>query len=220
MSETSPERPYDAITLDLFGTLLDFSIRRHEPPLVESLLCMTGSDLDADRVLDVWLEVSLAWRGREPFRTVHESLVVGARAVRDQLGLPIEPEAWAAALESLWADRPLQPGVRDALDRLEAEGYALAIVTNLDQGVLDAVLANTGLGQRIDVAVSSERARAYKPHPRPFRMALERLGVPAHRALHIGDSVREDRPGAAAAGMDFVLVEDGFEGVVGRVLGG
>lgn len=203
---------YDAATVDLFGTLLHFAIEEHEPPLVESLLCLVDSSLDPDRVLDVWLAASMAERGRKPFRTVHEAVVVGAEAVRDELGLAIDPEGWATALEDLWADRPFQPGAPEALDRLREAGLQLALVTNLDDGVLARVVANRGLGRWFEVFVSSEGAQAYKPDPRPFALALDRLGVAAERAVHLGDSASEDAPGAEAAGLDFVLVERAPEG--------
>ena len=41
-----------------------------------------------------------------------------------------------------------------------------------------------------------------KPEPRAFLLALERLGVAAERALHVGDEETDER-GAHAAGMHF-----------------
>ena len=216
------ELPFDAVTLDLYGTVLDFSLERHEPPLVESLLCMVNSSLDADAVLATWLRASLAERAKEPFRTVEQALLAGARVVREQHGLAIEPAAWVAALEALWADRPLAKGAGEALDRLVGAGLRPAIVTNLDQHVLDSVWDARDLDRWIDVAITSERARAYKPHPRPYYLALDRLGVAAGRAVHLGDSRSEDGAGAAAAGLAFRLVSPetgGLAGAVDRLLG-
>jgi putative hydrolase of the HAD superfamily len=50
--------------------------------------------------------------------------------------------------------------------------------------------------------VSSAEAGAAKPDPAAFLVALERLGVPPERALHVGDG-DTDRDGAAAAGLAF-----------------
>jgi HAD superfamily hydrolase (TIGR01549 family) len=131
---------------------------------------------------------------------VRESLIVGAAAARDAFRLDIDPAAWTEALEHLWASRPVAPGASDLLEGLRARGLPVAIVTNLDMHVLDRVLARTGLGTLVDVAVCSELARAYKPHPRPFQIALGRLGVCPADAVHVGDSPREDVAGAMAAG--------------------
>lgn len=196
-----------AITLDLFGTLVDFSIERDEPPLVRELLHEAGETADADAVLATWVAASLDDRAKTPFRRVHEALVTGAEETAREHGLAIDPERWADRLEQLWALRPMFGDVRDALDRIEAAGVPWAIVTNLDRHVLDRVLASTHLGSRSPVAVSSEHARAYKPHPRPFRMALDRLGVDPASAVHVGDRPSEDRAGAHAAGMWCVIVD-------------
>lgn len=69
------------------------------------------------------------------------------------------------------------------------------------------MLERPPLGGRIDAAVCSEHARAYKPHPRPFRMALDELGVQPDAAIHVGDRPGEDRAGARAAGMACVIVD-------------
>ncbi len=196
----------EALTLDLFGTLVDFEVQRDEPPLVADLLAEEGLDLDEQLVLDTWLRASLDERARRPFRTVRVALVRGARDMAQGLGLEIDPEAWATALEDRWAASPLHDDVAGSLDRLDTAGVAYGLVTNLDRSVLDRVLATTGLGARIEVAVCSETARAYKPHPRPFHLALSQLGVEASTAVHIGNSRTEDLPGARAAGMGCRLV--------------
>jgi FMN phosphatase YigB (HAD superfamily) len=68
--------------------------------------------------------------------------------------------------------------------------------------------------------VSSEQARAYKPHPRPFRMALHRLGLEPDEAVHVGDDPGEDRAGARAAGLEARLVgEEGLAAVVDEFVG-
>ncbi len=94
--------------------------------------------------------------------------------------------------------RPL-PGVAEALAELRARGLALAVVSNWDIG-LAGVLRETGL--EVDTVVTCAEAGAAKPDPRAFRIALERLGVKASRALHVGDS-DDDRQGADQAGMRF-----------------
>jgi HAD superfamily hydrolase (TIGR01549 family) len=50
--------------------------------------------------------------------------------------------------------------------------------------------------------VSSAEAGAEKPDPRAFAKAVDRLGVRAERALHVGDD-EADQAGAAAAGLAF-----------------
>lgn len=196
-----------AVTLDLFGTLVDFSIERDEPPLVAELLDRAGIDADPGAVLSTWVDESLAVRGRTPFRTVRASLVRGAEATARRHGIDIEPAFWASALESLWATRPLREEAEDVLEALETSGTPFAVVTNADEPVLGALTQRTGLASQVPVIVSSHRARAYKPHPRVFRMALNRLGVPPEAAVHVGDDPGEDGAGARAAGMRAEIVD-------------
>lgn len=193
-----------AVTLDLFGTLVDFDIQRDERPLVAELLG-SGAAVDQDAVLATWVRESLAERARTPFRTVRASLVEGAHRTAREHGLEVDPDAWATRLEELWRDRPLREEAPVVLDRLDAAEVPMAVVTNLDASVLEQVLARTGLAERVPLVVCSEHARAYKPHPRPFRMALERLGADPVASVHVGDSPGEDRAGAKAAGMDAVV---------------
>ncbi len=49
-----------------------------------------------------------------------------------------------------------------------------------------------------------------KPHSEVYRLCLDALGVPAAEVLAIGDSLTTDIAGAAAFGMDSVLVADGI----------
>lgn len=46
--------------------------------------------------------------------------------------------------------------------------------------------------------MTSEDARAYKPRPEPFRLALDRLGLCPGDVLHVGDSPASDVAGAQA----------------------
>jgi 2-haloalkanoic acid dehalogenase type II len=208
-----------AVTLDLFGTLVDFSIERDERPLVAELLEEADQAADPGRVLATWVEASLAERGKTPFRTVRASIEHGARVTADEHGLAIDPGYWASALEALWATRPLREDASEALAALDEADVAWAIVSNVDDAVLSAVLRRTGLGDRAEAVVSSQMARAYKPHPRPFRVALARLGVDPGQAVHVGDDPGEDRAGARAASMQARLLgNQGLASIVEEIV--
>jgi putative hydrolase of the HAD superfamily len=103
------------------------------------------------------------------------------------------------------------PEVPDALARMRARGARLAVVSNWDVSLHD-VLERTGLRPLVDAVVISAELGAAKPDPAIFRAALQRLGVTAGEALHVGDSVEHDVAGARAAGIEAVLVaRDGAE---------
>ena len=58
-----------------------------------------------------------------------------------------------------------------------------------------------GVRHLFDYALGSESCGVLKPHPRPFEILEQGLGVPAERILYIGNSIRSDVKGAHAAGM-------------------
>jgi putative hydrolase of the HAD superfamily len=99
----------------------------------------------------------------------------------------------------------LFPETCNALAALRDRGLRLGVVSNFD-GRLLQVCEQLGIDTRVDTIVMSSRVGHAKPDPRIFAVALERLGVEAATALHVGDSEREDIRGAQAAGVRAVLI--------------
>lgn len=106
---------------------------------------------------------------------------------------------------TVWS-RPVA-GTAAALGALPATGVRLAIVSNAD-GRVEELLRTLGIcvvgpGPLVEIAavVDSTVVGVEKPDPRIFGIALEVLGVPSERTLHVGDSQRADAAGARAAGI-------------------
>lgn len=112
----------------------------------------------------------------------------------------LDPADFTPAFLASIVFRPLE-GAAEALGRLRSAGLALACVSNWDIS-LHGHLDRAGLSGYFTEIVSSAEAGAAKPDPAVFEVALERLGVQAGRALHVGDG-DTDRDGAAAAGLAF-----------------
>jgi putative hydrolase of the HAD superfamily len=91
----------------------------------------------------------------------------------------------------------LLPGVVPALERLRGLGLELAVVANWDLS-LRRLLDEVGLTHYFRAVVHAAR----KPAPDGLRQALERLGVGADRAVHVGNG-EADELAAAATGMRF-----------------
>lgn len=103
---------------------------------------------------------------------------------------------------SLWRVYPDVPAV---LRRWHGAGLRLAVVSNFDRR-LQPLLEGLGLADLFEAVVVSSSAGAAKPSPRPFRIALESLGLTADQVWHVGDSP-EDGAGASAAGVRCLLVQ-------------
>jgi len=104
----------------------------------------------------------------------------------------------------LWA-RPME-GARAAIDGIGELGLRRAVVSNSD-GRAEWHLRNAGVLEGIEFVVDSHVVGVEKPDPAIFRIALDRLRLPADRALYVGDIRSVDERGARAAGMHFVLID-------------
>jgi putative hydrolase of the HAD superfamily len=90
------------------------------------------------------------------------------------------------------------------LGALRARGIAVGLVSNGRVDTQRGKLRRLGLEPYLDVTLISEAEGLRKPDRRIFARALERLGVPAAQAWHIGDHPTADVAGAHAAGLTAV----------------
>lgn len=125
-------------------------------------------------------------------------------------GLEITLEPRAAAVGAAIAERFMADSLasiavaRDVLGALRRE-YRIGIASNF-YGNLDAVCAEVGLADLIDVAIDSEVVGASKPDPRLFTAATDALGCAPGACVFIGDSLRRDKVGAEGVGMRFIWI--------------
>jgi 2-haloacid dehalogenase len=89
------------------------------------------------------------------------------------------------------------PEVGDALARLR--GMRLAILSNGSPAMLEPVVFNSGLHGVITDVLSVDEVKIFKPDPRVYRIAVDRLGVPA-KAIGFVSSNCWDAIGAKAFG--------------------
>ncbi len=130
------------------------------------------------------------------------------RALQEMLreyGLdPVAVEQWAdAAMARFMALRHRvtpHPEVELLLTSL-GERYRLASITN---GNVE--IERLTLGRHFPVAIAAGAMLAPKPDPRPFLAALARLATSPARALHVGDSWREDVEPARRLGMQVAWI--------------
>jgi putative hydrolase of the HAD superfamily len=102
--------------------------------------------------------------------------------------------------------RRIGTGVRDALERLRAANFKLAVVSN-SEGTIEQMLTEIDLRDLFDAVVDSAVVGVTKPEPRIFQIALARLGVSPAEALMVGDSPSADIGGAQNAGVRAALID-------------
>jgi 2-haloacid dehalogenase len=95
------------------------------------------------------------------------------------------------------------PEVPETLRRLKERGFTTAILSNGTPDMLASAVDHAGIGPLLDAVLSVEEAGVYKPDPRVYRLAVERLGVPAG-AIAFQSSNSWDAHAASAFGMRVV----------------
>jgi putative hydrolase of the HAD superfamily len=100
----------------------------------------------------------------------------------------------------------VEPGDRDSvIDALRGEGWAIGVCSNWGWE-LDPFLRELDLLDLVDVAVTSARAGARKPHPSIYDLCVGALGADVSGTVFVGDSWAPDVVGPHQAGMTAVHV--------------
>ena len=95
------------------------------------------------------------------------------------------------------------PEAPEVLRQLKAAGIATAILSNGSPRMLSAVIANADIGPLFDAVISVEEVGVFKPHPKVYQCAVDRLGVtPAQVAFQSSNAW--DAWAASAFGMRVV----------------
>ncbi|NOQ53630.1 MAG: HAD-IA family hydrolase [Thermoplasmata archaeon] len=196
-------RHYKAVTLDLFGTLLDF--RTVFNTTLQRILIDHDLVEKAQVFRDKWQEFTFKGLQGSEFITVQEdfkvSLVWVLRELRVEGDLRNYADGVLDGMFNTLRTADLFPEVPEVLSSLDSAGVPWGIISNVDEDDLNAVVAHHGL--RPSVTVSSERVVSYKPEPIIFETALREMGgLEPGQVLHSGDTPVADVAGASAAGLD------------------
>jgi len=128
----------------------------------------------------------------------------------EKLGVKEKRVFLAAQIDELWwecSHLQVYPDVEPTLSQLRAKGLKLGLVSNGFKKDLKHVLGELGLKKWFDVVVCIDSCNCAKPNKEIFFYALEELGVKAHEAVFVGDSVLYDYEGAINAGIKSYLID-------------
>jgi 2-haloacid dehalogenase len=95
------------------------------------------------------------------------------------------PDNVPQALENRWLELEPWDGAQEMVDAVSRRAK-VAVVTNCSKRL--GLLAAERLNTRWDCVMTAEEAGYYKPNPRPYRLALERLNVEAEDAAFVAGS--------------------------------
>jgi 2-haloacid dehalogenase len=190
---------FEILTFDCYGTLIDW-----ETGILSALhriLSAHAKTVDDATLLKLYGDFEqLSEQGEfHPYREVLESVV---RRFGANLGFTPTPEEARSLPNSLAHWRPW-PDTVAALRQLKSR-FRLAILSNVDDDLFAATRPQ--LEVDFDAVITAQQAQAYKPSLKIFELALSRINAPAHRVLHVGQSLYHDVVPAQSLGLATVWV--------------
>ena len=190
---------FEILTFDCYGTLINWEAGLL--PALRRVLSAHGKKIDDPTLLKLYGDFEQRSEAG-PFMPYHDVLASVVVQFGKELGFTPSSEELGSLARSLstWSPWPDTVG---ALDRLKAK-YRLAILSNID----DDLFASTQpkLQVEFDEVITAQQAQAYKPSLKLFELALSRVKAPAHRVLHVGQSLYHDVVPAQALGLATVWV--------------
>jgi 2-haloacid dehalogenase len=189
-----------AVTFDCYGTLVDWEtgIRAWAQRLIDRKGAQAS--LTPDEFFRRWEEHQMALLS--PYRGYRDIAARAVERVLRDLKLPVDPDDGPSFSDMMPTWRPF-PDTGDALRRLGGR-YKVGVISNMDNVVLFETVSR--LGAPIHMRTSAEDARAYKPDPAPFKLALSRLGLEPAQVLHAGFGWKYDIATARSLGMKTAFV--------------
>ena len=186
-------RPYDVITFDCYGTLIDWERGIRNAFAAEAAAARLPVDLDAALTLYVEIEAAVEAEAYRGYRAV---LTETARRIAARLGWPL-PASRAGFLADSMPGWPPFPDTNPALRRLDAAGYRLGILSNVDDDLL--AWTHRHLAAFFEIVVTAQQAGSYKPARRHFTLARDLIA--GQRWLHAAQSYFHDVVPARALGI-------------------
>jgi len=190
---------FELLTFDCYGTLINWEegILR----CLHRILAAHGKDTDDATILQLYGEFEARAEQGE-YRRYREVLQSVVRQFGKHLGFAPTDQEVRSLPESLLEWKPW-PDTVAALRQLQSR-FRLAIISNVDDDLFAATRPQ--LRVEFDQIITAQQSRAYKPSLKIFELALSRVSVPAHRILHIGQSVYHDVIPAQSLGLATVWV--------------
>jgi 2-haloacid dehalogenase len=190
---------FEILTFDCYGTLIDW-----ESGILSALhrvLSAHGKKIDDAILLKLYgdFELRSEQGAFRPYREVLESVV---RQFAAEFHLTPTAAEVRSLPDSLSSWKPW-PDTVAALHQLKTR-FKLAILSNVDDDLF--ALTRPKLEVDFDHVITAQQAQAYKPSLKLFELALSRIHAPAHRVLHIGQSIYHDVIPAKALGLATVWV--------------
>ena len=186
-----------ACVFDAYGTLFDYASA--------AARCRDVLGDKLERVNGLWREKQLQYTWLRALQGKHADFW---QVTGDALDFALETLGIADGvlrerLMKLYLELDAFPEVPGMLKRLKLAGLKTAILSNGSPDMLRAAVESAGIGDVLDAVLSVEEVDVYKPHPKVYQLAVDRLRVESG-AISFQSSNAWDAYAASAFGMRVV----------------
>jgi 2-haloacid dehalogenase len=175
MTGPLPMRNIAACVFDAYGTLFDIA------KIVDAARTALGDKADA--LSRLWREKQLQYTWLRSLMGVHEDFwhVTGEALDYAMDALKVGDVELRATLMQQYLAPPCFPDAITTLHKLKSAGLRTAILSNGSMSMLAGAVNANSMRSHLDAVLSVDAVKVFKPHPSVYKLAVDRLGVPAER---------------------------------------
>lgn len=162
-----------ACVFDAYGTLFDFAAAADR--------CRDRLGEKAEQLTALWRTKQLEYSWLVSLRGDYVDFwhITGQSLDYAMAALAIEDPALRGRLMECYFVLDAYADARQTLAQIRASKLKCAILSNGSPSMLTAAVSNAALAPLLDEVISVDAAGIYKPHPSVYRLAVDRLQVPA-----------------------------------------
>lgn len=190
---------YEVLTFDCYGTLIDW-----ESGMLAALrpvLLVHNAKLNDEQILELFAEIETEQEEGE-YTKYREILRRVVQKFGERLGFETNPTELDSLANSIKNWQPFSDTV-EALKNLKNK-FKLAVISNIDDDLFAGSARNLDID--FDWIITAEKAKSYKPSLHNFELAIEKIGLPSEKILHIAQSIYHDIIPAKSLGLSTVWV--------------
>ena len=192
---------FEVLSFDCYGTLIDWE--GGILPVLKNLLETHNINQSDKQILELFAEFeSELEKGTNGYLKYREVLRQVVKKFSERFNFDVTEAELNSLPNSLKNWQPF-PDTVEALKALKKR-FRLAIISNTD----DELFADTAkhLQVEFDWIITAEQVKSYKPSPRNFEFAIQKMGISPDKLLHVAESIYHDVIPVKAMGLSTVWV--------------
>jgi len=190
---------FEVMTFDCYGTLIDWE--SGIASAMGKILTSHGAKISDDEILELFakLESRIEAGKFHNYKTVLAKVAEGFGQELNFIPHRSEIESFSRSVED-W------PPFHDSVEALHSlqKRYSLAVISNVDDDLF--AFSAKHLEADFDWVITAEAVKSYKPSLNNFYHAIEKIGIPKERILHVAQSLYHDIEPAEKVGLKTVWI--------------